>query len=189
MEKAINASDSEDEAFESADEGDIDNRPSTQDGSDSAAQGTVSSSEEKLQDSKIEDIASDKEELSESNNTGKKDEGNAETWKDNSTKEESSVSAGDTADVSVAELRNENKEENSGNELLPETKHIHVSEETNSDKNDSCMIANDSPNLISEPTEPSTERIHESIKDIESQSPVLQAMDRMAEASSTCASR
>ena len=187
MEKAVTASDSEDEAFESADEGDVDNRPSTQGGGGSAVEdeGTVSSAEEKLQGSEIQDIANDKE-LNERNNTEKKDEENLETWKDGSAKEESGV--GDT-DVLVPDPKKENKEENSDKEPAPENKHIHVSEEANSDKNDSCRIASDAPNLMSDPTEPVAEKIHESIKDTESQSPILQAMDRMAEASSNCASR
>ena len=189
MEKLNPHSDSEDEAFESADEGELDSRPTQhEEGDDSATKDDdlAAKTEEKQQASGSQDMSKEKEDVG----CVTVDEGTSETLskeKDESTEEErNGVEEGLSNDL-IADVKTGLKEED--NERVAENECKQASEEGKSEKNDIGTVDDVSSHQIEGPAEPMTEQIRESAKGPESQSPILQAMDRLAEASPNNVSR
>ena len=185
MEDPHKASDSEDDAFESADEGDTSNVPNpVMCDNEAKDEGNGSNSEEKLKVTSSQEKSQAKEELDESSkghlteeSAESLGEGNEETKK-----EESGGSIG-ASDTPIAELKEENSKEY-GQET-PDNEYSTATKEEESGKGSSHGNEENTLDVGNDPTEPVTEKIHESSTHEVNQQPLLQAMDRLAEASSS----
>ena len=197
MDKQTTVSDSEDEAFESADEGDVDNGPSpkrdesgeSKDAGkevnppeESQEQGVEDAVKEKEQETEKEKVMNFKEEskngsVKEVGTTSSKEEQNGD--KTNSDQTASEIKAV-VKEVSTAGVKSE--EIDADNKSTSNTKEGHAEEKDN-------LTLDVDLKQGEEPTEPKVEQIHESAKATESQSPILQAMDRLADGSDANSSR
>jgi len=193
MEDPQKASDSEDDAFESADEGDTDNVPDPVGRCDDEDkdEGNDTNSKEKLEVRSSQEKSHAKEELDENSKEHLIEESNEslEEGKEETKKEESGDRVG-ANDTLIAELREENNKEYS--EEMPDNEYSTAAKEEESGKGNN--LGSEMNNLASEvntlnvgnePTEPVAEKIHESSTDEVNQQPLMQAIDRLAEASSS----
>ena len=190
MEDPQKASDSEDDAFESADEGDTGNVPDPVGRCDDEDkdEGNDTNSKEKLEVRSSQEKSHAKEELDENSKEHLTEESNEslEEGKEETKKEESGDRVG-ANDTLIAELREGNNKEYS--EELPDNEYSTAAKEEESGKGNNLTSEMNALNVGNEPTEPVTEKIHESCTDEVNQQPLMQAIDRLAEASSSNSTR
>lgn len=192
MEKPNPSSESEDEAFESADEGDLDTGPSRQveKGIDDNVERSVEVSAEKIQgietqecdkEEEIEDESTMTEYKSLRNDGGELDRISATQEKDGSN---TNSTQAEKQTVSAQEGSIKDKDENEKGDTEEKSLKRDTALAETSDE-----MKSNSPSMQADANEPTTERIHGVPEDIESKPPLLQAMDRLAEGSTQDASR